>query len=93
MKKNVKTLKQLCPSDIKEKDWNTVVDLVTRTISKSLQEGVGVSIQGLLTLELVDKKERVAMNFKAKKKITVPAHKAIKVSTSKKLKDSVKTIN
>lgn len=87
---NFRTLKQLRPEAISKDQWNKVVDSVTLVIQDSLKKGIGVQLPGIGSFKILDKPARECMNFRTKRKMISPAHKAVKFSTSATLKAMVK---
>ena len=65
------------------------VDGVIRIMKENLTNGNDILLRGFGTLAVVEREERVAVNFATKEPIVIPAHRTVKFKPGKDLKESL----
>lgn len=68
----------------------SVIDELFSTIGEAVADGTKVRITGQLTIEAVDRAERVGRNPRTGEKITIPAHRSVRVKPGDTLRGYVK---
>lgn len=63
------------------------IDDITASVENALLNGQTIVLRGFGTLKVVERKAKVARNIKAGTMVTIPAHKTVKFTPSKQLKD------
>lgn len=71
---------------LQKKDAERLWDIMIEAIQAALKNGEKVSLAGLGTFVVVDKKARMARNPKTGAQVSVPARKAAKFKAGKELK-------
>ena len=59
-------------------------------VKEAMETGGEINLSGFVKFYVADVAEREGVNPKTTEKITIPAHKAVKVKIGKSLKESVK---
>jgi len=68
-----------------------IISIVPEIIADELKSKGIFMLRGFGTFKVVDRKARAGINPKTRAKITIPAQKAVRFKTAKKLKNKVKT--
>lgn len=68
---------------------NDAIKALTDVVTSALVDGEKVQLPGLLTAELVERPARNGRNPRTGESMTIPAHKAVKISASSTLKKAV----
>ncbi|MCI1747547.1 MAG: HU family DNA-binding protein [Acidipropionibacterium sp.] len=68
---------------------NDALKALTDVVTSALVDGEKVQLPGLLTAELVERPARNGRNPRTGESMTIPAHKAVKISASSTLKKAV----
>jgi DNA-binding protein HU-beta len=76
-------------SDLPAKDAAKFLDAFVDVTTETLAEGNDVVLIGFGSFSRVERKARVARNFKTGKNVNVPPSKSVKFKAGKNLKDSV----
>ncbi len=71
------------------KTVNAMIDIIT----ESLAEGDKILLPGVGSLKVVDKTEHKGRHPQTGEEITIPAHKAVKFSPGKFLRETVKSLD
>ena len=74
-------------AEITKKEVEKVFDATITLIQEALKKGDKVSLTGIGTFSVVDKKARMARNPKTGAQVSVPAKKAAKFKAGKELKE------
>lgn len=75
-------------NDIPVSKAKNIIRSTLEVISDSLKEGEDVAFKGFATFKVTDKPEKKTVSFG--KEVVIPAHRAVKISASKQLKDSIR---
>ncbi|WP_027587979.1 MULTISPECIES: HU family DNA-binding protein [Acidipropionibacterium] len=76
-------------ADLTEAQANEAVKALTDVVTAALAGGEKVQLPGLLTAESVERPARNGRNPRTGESMTIPAHKAVKISASSTLKKAV----
>ena len=76
-------------SSLTEAQTNDVVKALTDVITEALASGDKVQLPGLFTAETVERPARNGRNPRTGEAMTIPAHRAVKISASSTLKKAV----
>ncbi|BDQ40525.1 HU family DNA-binding protein [Cutibacterium granulosum] len=76
-------------SSLTEAQTNDVVKALTDVITEALASGDKVQLPGLFTAEAVERPARNGRNPRTGEAMTIPAHRAVKISASSTLKKAV----
>ena len=76
-------------SSLTEAQPNDVVKALTDVITEALASGDKVQLPGLFTAEAVERPARNGRNPRTGEAMTIPAHRAVKISASSTLKKAV----
>ena len=76
-------------SSLTEAQTNDVVKALTNVITEALASGDKVQLPGLFTAEAVERPARNGRNPRTGEAMTIPAHRAVKISASSTLKKAV----
>ncbi|AZZ39029.1 HU family DNA-binding protein [Acidipropionibacterium jensenii] len=76
-------------ASLTETQANEAVKALTDVITTALVNGEKVQLPGLLTAESVERPARNGRNPRTGESMTIPAHKAVKISASSTLKKAV----
>jgi DNA-binding protein HU-beta len=76
-------------SSLTAKNAAKFLDAFAEVATEALSEGKDVILMGFGSFSRVERKARVAYNFKTGKKVNVPPSKSVKFKPGKSLKDSV----
>ena len=76
-------------SSLAEAQTNDVVKALTDVITEALASGDKVQLPGLFTAEAVERPARNGRNPRTGEAMTIPAHRAVKISASSTLKKAV----
>ena len=76
-------------SSLTEAQTNDVVKALTDIITEALASGDKVQLPGLFTAEAVERPARNGRNPRTGEAMTIPAHRAVKISASSTLKKAV----
>ena len=77
-------------TNLKKTDAKAAVDTIVQIISECARNGEDVAVSGLGTFKTVDVPERLANNpHKPGEKITVPAHRALRLRVSTTMKTAL----
>ena len=76
-------------SSLTEAQTNDVVKALTNVIAEALASGDKVQLPGLFTAEAVERPARNGRNPRTGEAMTIPAHRAVKISASSTLKKAV----
>lgn len=76
-------------ASLTEAQTNEAVKALTDVITDALAEGDKIQLPGLLTAETVERPARNGRNPRTGESMTIPAHKAVKLSASSTLKKAV----
>ena len=76
-------------SSLTEAQTNDVVKALTDVITEALASGDKVQLPGLFTAEAVERPARNGRNPRTGEAMTIPAHRAVKISASSSLKKAV----
>jgi len=76
-------------ASLTEAQPNEAVKALTDVITAALAKGEKVQLPGLFTAETVERPARNGRNPRTGESMTIPAHKAVKISASSTLKKAV----
>lgn len=76
-------------ASLTEAQTNEAVKALTDVITDALAKGDKIQLPGLLTAETVERPARNGRNPRTGESMTIPAHKAVKLSASSTLKKAV----
>ena len=76
-------------ASLTEAQTNEAVKALTDVITGALAKGEKVQLPGLFTAEAVERPARNGRNPRTGESMTIPAHKAVKISASSTLKKDV----
>ena len=76
-------------SSLTEAQTNDAVKALTDVITEALASGDEVQLPGLCTAEAVERPARNGRNPRTGEAMTIPAHRAVKISASSTLKKAV----
>lgn len=76
--------------EVTKKDAKSVIDAFVSVITESLVNGDDVKITGIGTFKSKEVAEREARNPQDGTSVVVPAHRAVKFTATKSLKDMVR---
>ncbi|MEA5639203.1 HU family DNA-binding protein [Cutibacterium granulosum] len=76
-------------SSLTEAQTNDIVKALTDVITEALASGDKVQLPGLFTAEAVERPARNGRNPRTGEAMTIPAHRAVKISASSTLKKAV----
>lgn len=76
-------------SSLTEAQTNDLVKALTDVITEALASGDKVQLPGLFTAEAVERPARNGRNPRTGEAMTIPAHRAVKISASSTLKKAV----
>ena len=76
-------------SSLTEAQTNDVVKALTDVITEALASGDKVQLPGLFTAEAVERPARNGRHPRTGEAMTIPAHRAVKISASSTLKKAV----
>lgn len=76
-------------ASLTEAQTNEAVKALTDVITDALAKGDKIQLPGLLTAETVKRPARNGRNPRTGESMTIPAHKAVKLSASSTLKKAV----
>ncbi|WP_396427302.1 HU family DNA-binding protein, partial [Listeria monocytogenes] len=76
-------------ASLTEAQTNEAVKALTDVITAALAKGEKVQLPGLFTAETVERPARNGRNPRTGESMTIPAHKAVKISASSTLKNAV----
>ena len=76
-------------SSLTEAQTNDVVKALTDVITEALASGDKVQLPGLFTAEAVERPARNGRNPRTGEAMTIPAHRAVKISACRSLKKAV----
>lgn len=77
-------------NDLTKKDAKETLDMVLDSITKALEDGQEISLQGFGKFSVVEKQARKGHNVKTGESIDIPAHKAPKFSFAKNVKEFIR---
>ncbi len=75
---------------VSKKNAGDVLDEFVTIVKNNVSKGEKTTIQGFVSFEQVDRKERKGFNPQTKEPIVIPASKAVKVTALSKLKEAGK---
>ena len=75
---------------LKKVDAEKALEAMTSAIQGALQDGKKVTLVGFGTFSVADRKEKMGRDPRTKAPITIPAHKAVKFTAGKAIKEVVR---
>lgn len=76
-------------SELKQKDANAIINIITDAITKSLSEGDQVNLPGFGTFALSYHPEKLGRNPKTGEQLVIPGANKIAFKPGKKLKEAI----
>ncbi len=75
---------------LKRADAEAALVALTNAVQNALQAGNKVTLVGFGTFSVADRKEKMGRDPRTKAPITIPAHKAVKFTAGKAIKEVVR---
>lgn len=77
-------------ADLSKKDVETVIEMLTETITEEIRKGNKVTLTGFGTFRVSSRAAREGINPQTKERIQIPAMSVPKFTAGKALKEAVK---
>lgn len=77
-------------TDLSKKDVETVIEMLTETITEEIRKGNKVTLTGFGTFRVSSRAAREGINPQTKERIQIPAMSVPKFTAGKALKEAVK---